>query len=121
MGIYSELIRKKDENNTVMEQYAKQALLQDTTLARMENEIDDMQSAVLYFLDRFHIPAHRQFGFRSVEAVLESMLEGRRHQPHPDRVSVVLPARFQTRPGHKKIHPLSEPGMLCSEPADGCI
>lgn len=75
MGIYSELIRKKEENNTVMEQYAKEALLQDTTLARMENEIDDMQSAVLYFLDRFHIPAHRQFGFRSVEAVLESMLD----------------------------------------------
>ena len=75
MGIYSDLIRKKEENNKLMEQYADEALFNDQHIRRMEGEIDDMQSAVLFILDKFKISASRQYGYHSVEAVLESMLD----------------------------------------------
>ena len=75
MGIYSDLIRKKEENNRLMEQYADDALFHDRHIRRMENDIDDMQSALIFILEKFRIPVTRRYGFRSVEAVLESMLD----------------------------------------------
>ena len=74
MGIYSDLIRKKEENNRLLEKYAEEALFNDTHIRRMENEADDMQSALLYILEKFRIPTVRGYGFRSAEAVLESTL-----------------------------------------------
>ena len=75
MGIYSDLIRKKEENNKLLEEYAEDALFHDTHLRRIENEVDDTQSAVIYILEKFKLPSDRQYGFRSAEAVLESMLD----------------------------------------------
>ena len=75
MGIYSDLIRKKEENNKLMEQYADEALFHDQHIRRMESDIDDMQSALIFILDKFHIPAVRRYGYHSVDAVMESMLD----------------------------------------------
>ena len=75
MGIYSDLIRKKEENNKLMEQYADEALFHDRHIRRMESDIDDMQSALIFILEKFHIPAVRRYGYHSVDAVMESMLD----------------------------------------------
>lgn len=75
MGIYSDLIRKKEENNRLMEQYADEALFHDRHIRRMESDIDDMQSALIFILEKFHIPAVRRYGYHSVDAVMESMLD----------------------------------------------
>jgi len=75
MGIYSDLIRKKEENNKLMEQYADEALFHDQHIRRMESDIDDMQSALIFILEKFRIPAVRRYGYHSVEAVMESMLD----------------------------------------------
>ena len=75
MGIYSELIREKEENNIKLEQYADEALMKDRKMRRLESDIDDVQSALIYLLDRFGITVSRQYGHHSVESLLESILD----------------------------------------------
>lgn len=75
MGIYSELIRQKEENNIKLEQYADEALMKDRKMRRLESDIDDVQSALIYILDRFGITVSRQYGHHSVESLLESILD----------------------------------------------
>ena len=75
MGIYTELIRKKEENNILMEKYADEALLKDESVRKIENEMDDVQSALAYLLNKFHLSVTRQYGLRSVEALLEAVLD----------------------------------------------
>ncbi len=75
MGIYSDLIRRKEENNRILEEYADDALFNDTHIRSMEGEVDDTQSALIYILEKFQLPAERRYGFRSVEAAIESMLD----------------------------------------------
>ena len=75
MGIYTELIRKKEENNKLLEQFADDALLKDEHIRKLESEVDDVQGALLYLLDKFRLYPARQYGLRSVEALLESTLD----------------------------------------------
>lgn len=75
MGIYTELIREKEENNIKLEQYADEALLKDRKMRRLESDIDDVQSALIYLLDKFGISVSRQYGHHSTESLLESILD----------------------------------------------
>ena len=75
MGIYSDVIRKKEENNRMLEAYADEALLKDESVRRIEREVDDVQSALLYILDRFKITVTRTYGHRSTEDLLEATLD----------------------------------------------
>ena len=75
MGIYTEAIRKKEENNRTLETYADTALKNDKSMYRLENEVDDAQSALMYVLDMFKLSVPRVYGCRSIEALLESVLD----------------------------------------------
>jgi len=75
MGIYNDLIHRKEENNRLLEEYAEEALFHDTRIRRLENEVDDAVSALLYILDKYRLPISRPYGLRSIEAALESVLD----------------------------------------------
>ncbi|MBR3202564.1 MAG: ATP-binding cassette domain-containing protein [Solobacterium sp.] len=75
MGIYSEVIRQKEINNHILESFADEALLNDESVRRVESEVDDVQSALLFILGKFGISASRLYGYRSTEDLLEAMLD----------------------------------------------
>ena len=75
MAFYSEIIRKREENNIRLEQSADRSLRDDKELIRIESETDDAQTAVLYILSRFGITPDRLYGFRSVPALLDTLLD----------------------------------------------
>ena len=57
MGIYSEVIRQKEINNHILESFADEALLNDESVRRVESEVDDVQSSLLFILGKFGISA----------------------------------------------------------------
>ena len=75
MGIYSDVIRKKEENNRILEAYADEALLKDASIRRLEREVDDVQSALFYILEKFNLSVSRTYGYRSTEDLLEAVLD----------------------------------------------
>ena len=75
MGIYTDIILKKEENNIKLEQYADESLKNDTTMQRIETDVEDAQTTILYLLDKFGITASRHFGCYSVSDLLESLLD----------------------------------------------
>lgn len=75
MGLYTENIVKREENNKMLEQYADDALLNDHSMLRVEEDIEDVQSALLYMLERFGLRVTRIPRQPSVESLLETMLD----------------------------------------------
>ena len=75
MGIYSEVIRKRDENNRLLEDYADRSLWKNGNALRPEDAVSDAQSAVLFILDKFSLAANRQYGMRDVETMIETLLD----------------------------------------------
>lgn len=75
MGLYGEIIKKREENNARMEQNADAALLQDRPVRLIEDEMEDVQTTVLYILGRFGIDADRLYGFHSISPLLDTMLD----------------------------------------------
>ena len=47
MGIYSDVIRKRDENNRLLEHSADRSLLEDMNIYRLEDAVEDAQTAAL--------------------------------------------------------------------------
>ena len=75
MGIYTESIRKKEENNINLEKYADDSLIHDKKMQRIESEIDDVQTALFYILEKFNVTIPRQFGHRNVGSLLDCTLD----------------------------------------------
>ena len=75
MGIYSEVIRKRDENNRLLEDYADRSLWKNGDALRPEDAVSDAQSVVLYILDKFGLAANRQHGMVDVETMIETLLD----------------------------------------------
>ena len=75
MGLYTESIRKKEENNIKDERYADEALIRNRSPRRSEEDIEDVQSALLYMLERFGLRVTRIPRQPSVESLLETMLD----------------------------------------------
>ena len=75
MGLYTDIILKKEENNKKLVQYADESLINDEKMARIETEIEDAQTTVLYILNKFGISVSRHFGCHDVEDLLESLLD----------------------------------------------
>ena len=70
MSINSKLIEKKEEVNKTLEKYADEALLKDKKIQTFNNP-DDVQTAVLFVLERFRLNSTRGYGVRSLENLLE--------------------------------------------------
>lgn len=75
MGIYSKTIRKKEDNNSKLERYADESLLNDKTMLTVEEGIEDVQTTVLYILGKFGVKAERLYGQRDVDVMLEMLLD----------------------------------------------
>ena len=75
MGIYSEVIRKRDENNRLLEDYADRSLWKNGSAIRPEDEVSDAQSVVLFILDKFGLAVNRQHGLADVETMIETLLD----------------------------------------------
>lgn len=75
MGLYTDTIVKREENNRKIEQYADDALLRDHSVARVENEMDEVQTVILYIFNKFGIALPRQFGHTGVMGLLRTMLD----------------------------------------------
>ena len=75
MAIYDELIKEREKNNIRLEQSADHSLLTDESVIRIENDIDDVQSALLYILEKFGISADRLYGFNSISNLFDTMLD----------------------------------------------
>ena len=75
MNMYEKLIRKREENNLRLEENADQMLVRDDSPIRIENEMDDVQSAMLCILERMGLSAGRLYGFLTISDLLDTMLD----------------------------------------------
>ena len=75
MGLYSKSIKKKEEFNNKLELYADESIINDKAMVHIENEMDEVQSAVIYILGKFGIHVTRQFGHLTIHDMLDSMLD----------------------------------------------
>ena len=75
MGLYTENIRKREENNILLEHYADEALIQNTKMRRVEEDIEDVQTAMIYMLESFGLKVSRVPGQQTVESLLETVLD----------------------------------------------
>ena len=67
MSFNSELIKRREDINKTLEKYADKALMEDKQIQSMEKGLDDVQSALLYILDRFNISSSRVYGFYQID------------------------------------------------------
>lgn len=75
MGFYSEIIRKREENNIRLEKYADESLILNDRMQRIEGEVEDAQTAVIYLLKRFGLTVPRVPGHYTIDAMLETILD----------------------------------------------
>ena len=73
--MFNEIIRNREKNNIRLESDADQALLHNKSGIRVENPIDDAQTAVLFILQSFGLSADRLYGFSSLSMLLNTMLD----------------------------------------------
>ena len=75
VGIYTEAIRKKEENNIRLERYGDESLADDKKIFRLEDEVEDAQSAVLHIFEKFGIRLNRIYGMITIPSMLETLLD----------------------------------------------
>lgn len=75
MSIFNEILQKREDNNIRLESEADGFLFNNKRRIRIEEEIDDAQSAVLYILQCFGIQADRLYGFNILTSLLDAMLD----------------------------------------------
>ncbi len=75
MGLYTENIVKREENNKMLELYADDSLIKDHSMLRVEEDIEDVQSALLYMLERFGLRVTRVPAQPSIESLMETILD----------------------------------------------
>ena len=75
MSISSELIRKKEEQNRLLEEEADEALLKDKQLTSLKTDLDAVQDALLYILDRFKLSSNRIFSYYSIDDLVQRTME----------------------------------------------
>ena len=75
MDLYNQIIREREENNRKLEQSADETLRMDRNMIRIETDIEDAQSAVFYIIERFGMTQERLYGFSSIPALLNTLLD----------------------------------------------
>ena len=73
--MYKEIIREREENNRKLEQSADESLRRDQNMIRIEKGTEDAQSAAIYIIERFGLSAERLYGFSSISALLNTLLD----------------------------------------------
>ena len=95
MGLYTDSIRKREENNRKLEKYADEALIRNREMLRVEEDIDDIQTALLYLLECFGLSVSRIPKQQSVQMLMGTLLDplGMMYEERP---SVVEASRSRT-------------------------
>lgn len=75
MGLYTNNIIKKDENNKRLEQYADESLITNRKMRHLEEGAEDVRMALVYLLERFGIQVSGIPQERSVEKLMETILD----------------------------------------------
>lgn len=75
MGLYTDNIVKREENNIKLEKYADDALILNRKMLRLEENIEDVQTALIYILERFGVSVARIPRQQTVETLMETMLD----------------------------------------------
>ncbi len=75
MGLYTKNIIKKEENNIRLEQYADESLIRNRKMRRLEEDVEDVRMALVYLLERFGIQVSGIPQERSVEKLMETILD----------------------------------------------
>ncbi len=75
MAFYEDVIKQREDNDLRLEESADQSLLRDQSLIRIETDTDDAQTALLYIVERLGLTADRVYGFTSVPAMMNTLLD----------------------------------------------
>ena len=76
MSITSELIRKKEDINQVLETNADTSLIEDKQVQKLNtNVLDNVQNALLFILDRFKIDSSRIYTAYSIDDLVIQLME----------------------------------------------
>lgn len=75
MGLYTNNIREREENNIKLERYADDALIFNRKMLRVEEDIEDVQTALIYMLERFGVSVSRIPRQDTLESLFETMLD----------------------------------------------
>ena len=75
MGLYTKDIVKKEENNIRQEQYADESLIRNRKMRQPDDDIEDVKMALVYLLERFGIRIAGIPQERSVEKLIETILD----------------------------------------------
>ena len=75
MGLYTDTIKEREDNNVRLEQAADDSLLKDRHIQPIEDEIDDAQTTLLYILSHFGITPVRLYGFYEISPLLDTILD----------------------------------------------
>ena len=75
MGLYTDSIRKREENNKKLEKYADEALIRNRKMLLVEEDIDDVQTALIYLLECFGLTVSRIPGQQSVQSLMGILLD----------------------------------------------
>ena len=75
MGLYTENIRKREENNIRLERYADESLISNRKMRRVEENVEDARMALNYLLQSFGISAYGTAREQTVETLMETILD----------------------------------------------
>ncbi len=75
MGLYTDNIIKKEENNIRLEQYADESLIRNRKMRRLEEDVEDVRIALVYLLEEFGIQVSGVLQESSVEKLMETILD----------------------------------------------
>ncbi len=95
MGLYTDTIKKREENNRKLEQYADDALIRNREMLRLEEDIDDIQTALIYLLECFGLTVSRIPQQNSLQTLMETLLDPL-GMMYEERSSVVEAGRSRT-------------------------
>ena len=75
MGLYTNDLRKKEENNRRLEQDADESLVRNRAMVRPQEELEDVRMALAFLLERFGIRVSGIPREQSVEKLMETTLD----------------------------------------------
>ena len=75
MSFFTDILNKREENNIRLEHEADESLFGDKRGIRIEEEIEDAQSAVLFILEHLNIETERLYGFLTLQGLLDTLLD----------------------------------------------
>ena len=75
MGLYTKVIVNREKNNIHLEENADESLQKNQEMRRIENQVEDAQTTLLFILDKFGISVDRMYGYTKVSEMLENILD----------------------------------------------